>query len=575
MLKIAVNYCNNFKLSYYISLILSLILFSGVISFTSCKKEEVRKMLVSNDSISDISYTTARANATIIDPGEGIEQHGHCWATSTEPTIHDNDNKTDNGTASTSGTYNSIMSGLLPGTRYYVRAYTQNSTTVVYGEEILSFYTLSIGAPVVTTGEVKNITKSSATIGGNLENPGPGATEVSQHGHCWSSETITPVIDNNENKTSLGSKNTTGAFESELVGLLPSTLYYVRAYATNSAGTSYGDQASFTTEAEVPTVTTANISSITYSSAQGGGNVTSDGGASVTVRGVCWSTSENPTISDNHTNDGSGTGEFTSNITGLSPLTTYYVRAYATNSAGTAYGNSVSFETLTDDPNVDWEPGDDWTDRRDNQKYKTVQIGDQVWMAENMKATVYADSTPLVDGTGVGDITNDYTTKYWFFYNDNPGNKETYGLLYTWAAMMNGEPAGDNNPSGVQGICPTGWHVSSDSEWKEMEMFLGMNQAEADATDWRGIDEGTELKTTVGWNSGGNGTNLSGFSALPAGFRHWDGNFGSLGVGALFWTCTEFDSQNVWGRLLLFNYENVFRNYDYKDRGLSVRCVKD
>jgi uncharacterized protein (TIGR02145 family) len=566
---------SNSGINVIIGSIQFLILFIIIISF-SCKKEEERIMLVTNDSISDISQTTAIANATVIDPGEGIEQNGHCWSTSNELSVNENEGKTENGPKNTAGTYTSVMSDLLPDTKYYVRAYLQNSKMVVYGDDILSFRTLAIGNPIVTTGEVTDITTSTATVGGNLENMGSGATEVIQHGHCWSSVTITPVIDNNENKTSLGTMNFTGAFESPLTGLSSNTLYYVRAYATNSAGTSYGSQVSFTTTAELPSVTTQNISSVTDSSAQGGGNVTSDGGAEVTARGVCWSTSENPTISDNYTNDGSGTGEFTSNITGLLPLTDYNVRAYAQNSGGTSYGNIVSFTTLTDDPNANWEPDDDWIDTRDGQTYKTVQIGSQVWMAENIRATVYADGTPLVDGTDAGDIKGDYTTKYWFVYNNYPENKDIYGLLYTWAAAMNGEASSDGNPSGVQGICPTGWHVPSDSEWKELEMFLGMSQSDADAAQvWRGTDEGTELKTTFGWNSDGNGTNLSGFSALPAGFRHFDANFGSLGIAALFWNSTEYDSQNAWGRLLMFNYEGVFRNNDVKDRGLSVRCIKD
>jgi uncharacterized protein (TIGR02145 family) len=557
-----------------------IIVFLGIlvlilVSFFSCKKEEERIMVVSNDSISEIAHTTARAYATIIDPGKGIEQHGHCWSTSGEPTIYENENKTENGPANKSDSYSSMMTDLLPGTKYYVRAYIENSGTVVYGDNILSFHTLSLGSPVVSTGEVTDITATSANIGGNLESLGAGADEVTQHGHCWSSETVTPVIEGNSNKTSLGSKASIGPFESQMVSLSLNTTYYVRAYATNIAGTSYGNQVSFTTSAMLAEVTTSSITEITFSSAAGGGDVTSDGGATVTERGVCWKTSENPTISDSRSTDGNGTGPFVSDITGLLPLTTYYVRAYATNSAGTSYGDNVSFKTLTDDPNVDWEPGDDWIDRRDGETYKTVKIGNQVWMAENIKATYYSDSTPIVDGTEAGDITGDNTTKYWFYYNNDPGNKDNYGLLYTWAAVMNGAPGSESNPSGVQGICPTGWHVPSDSEWKELEMYLGMSQAEADATDWRGTDEGIKLKSTVGWNSGGNGTNTSGFTAIPAGFRYHDGNFGSLGIGALFWTTTESGSDNAYGRLLINTYDNIFRNDDLKAIGCSVRCVKD
>jgi uncharacterized protein (TIGR02145 family) len=556
------------------SLCIIIILIFVVISFTSCKKEEERIMMVSNDSISDISYTTTKAYATIIDPGKGIEQHGHCWSTS-EPTIYEYENKTENGPANKSDSYSSVMTDLLPGTKYYVRAYAENSGTVVYGDNILSFRTLTLGSPVVSTGEVTNITATTANIGGNLESLGAGANEVAQYGHCWSSETVTPVVDDNSDKTSLGSKSSTGTFESQLVSLSLNTTYYVRAYATNTTGTSYGNMVSFETSALLPEVTTGSISEITFSSAVGGGEVTSDGGAAVTERGVCWGTSENPTVSDSHTTDGSGTGSFTSNITGLLPLTTYYVRAYAINNTGVSYGDNVSFATPTDDPNVDWEPGDGWTDTRDDETYKTVKIGNQVWMAENMKATYYSDSTPVIDGSEAGDITGDNTTKYWFYYNNDPGNKENYGLLYTWAAVMNGAPGSDSNPSGIQGICPAGWHVPGDSEWKELEMYLGMSQQSADSMYWRGTDEGTKIKNTVGWNSGGNGTNSTGFTAIPAGFRYYDGNFGSLGIGALFWDATEYDSDNANGRLLMNTYDNIFRNNDIKAIGCSVRCVKD
>jgi hypothetical protein len=117
----------------------------------------------------------------------------------------------------------------------------------------------------------------------------------------------------------------------------------VRAYATNSVGTAYGNEISFKTSAGVPILNTITVTLITASTASSGGNITYDGGAEVTARGVCWSTSQNPTITDNHTSDGSGTGSFTSNLTGLKAATIYYVRAYATNSAGTSYGNQVSF----------------------------------------------------------------------------------------------------------------------------------------------------------------------------------------------------------------------------------------
>jgi V8-like Glu-specific endopeptidase len=194
--------------------------------------------------------------------------------------------------------------------------------------------------PTVTTNSVTSITTTSAVCGGNVTSDG-GAT-VTARGVCWSTSP-NPTIYNSKTVNGSG----TGSFTSNISGLSPNTTYHVRAYATNSVGTSYGVDRPFTTQTPVtpPTVTTNSVTSITTTSAVCGGNVTSDGGATVTARGVCWSTSPNPTIYNSKTVNGSGTGSFTSNITGLNPATTYHVRAYATNSAGTSYGVDRQFTT--------------------------------------------------------------------------------------------------------------------------------------------------------------------------------------------------------------------------------------
>jgi len=347
-----------------IKLILFFILFFLIVTFFSCKKEEERIMMVRNDSISEISYTTAKAFATIIDPGEGIEQHGHCWSTNTESITIDNENKTENGSTNSTGSYTSILINLLPNTSYYVRAYVCIGATVVSGNKVLSFRTLSLNTPDVITGTVTNITTTGATVSGNLNSLGTGASSVTQHGHCWSSETVTPTI-NDDNKSSLGLRDSTGNFESQLVGLTANALYYVRAYATNDAGTAYGDAINFATEQSknIPSVITAAIISVTETSAICESSITSDGGSSITAKGICWDTNLNPTTSDKHTNDGTGLGSFASELTDLTGNTTYYVRAYATNNVGTAYGNHVSF-TASDDisiPTVTTTAADDIT----------------------------------------------------------------------------------------------------------------------------------------------------------------------------------------------------------------------
>jgi hypothetical protein len=191
------------------------------------------------------------------------------------------------------------------------------------------------------TGEVTNITETSADIKGIFQDF--GESDITQYGHCWSLN-IDPTIFI-ETRTEYNRQGQ-GYFDSHMDSLLPGTTYFVRAYALYREETIYGENVSFTTdEASLPSLSTISLSDITDSSAICGGNITDNGGAPITARGVCWNTSGNPTISDSCTNDGSGTGEYNSNITGLLPNTTYYVKAYATNNNETAYGDELIFTT--------------------------------------------------------------------------------------------------------------------------------------------------------------------------------------------------------------------------------------
>ena len=219
------------------------------------------------------------------------------------------------------------------------------------------------------------------------------------------------------------------------------------------------------------------------------------------------------------------------------------------------------------------------TDEIDGTIYKTIIIGEQVWMAENLKATHYSDGTELVDGTGVGNIEGDYGTKYYFWYDDNIANGDTYGALYTWAAVMNGAISSNENSSGIQGVCPFGWHIPSDEEWIELEMFLGMSENEAYEMGYRGVDEGAKMKETgtIHWNSPNTGaTNESGFTVLPGGYFYNGGGFDNLGNNASFWSATETSSFETWHRGLYYDEIRVYRDSsNYKNSGYSVRCMQD
>ena len=196
--------------------------------------------------------------------------------------------------------------------------------------------------PTVVTKSVGEVTETTAKVVGQVT--ADGGAEVTERGVCWNTEGAPEVIDY---RTVDGTG--VGTFNSNISDLVPNTQYYVRAYATNEKGVSYGEELTFTTkkEIELPEVKTAEVEDITESEAVSGGEVISDGGAEVTARGICWSTKQTPTIEDDKTADGTGVGNFTSNLSNLEPQTTYYVRAYATNEVGTAYGEEVSFTTLT------------------------------------------------------------------------------------------------------------------------------------------------------------------------------------------------------------------------------------
>jgi hypothetical protein len=213
----------------------------------------------------------------------------------------------------------------------------KDSTLNGNGQIILPF------APALSTLQITGIGTESAVAGGNIV-PNGGPT-ITARGVVWNTLPA-PTIDLST-KTMDGSG--TGAFTSNLTGLQPNTLYYVRAYATNSVGTSYGEERSFTTltPATVAAISTGTVSDITTNSASTANTISTDGGANVTERGVVWNTLPAPTIDlTTKTMDGSGTGAFSSNLTGLQPNTLYYVRAYATNSVGTSYGEERSFTTL-------------------------------------------------------------------------------------------------------------------------------------------------------------------------------------------------------------------------------------
>lgn len=526
---------------------------TGMVFFLTngCKKDSTPSIpvpIVETAGVAEITPTTATCGGAIgSDGGSTVTARGICWSTGTNPTVADG--KTVDGAGA--GYFISNITGLSPNTTYFVRAYATNGGGTGYGTT-MSFITLEAVLPVLTTSPVTNISYTTATCGGNFASTGNSQMIVS--GVCWSTVADPTVADSKTTDGSLDSSFTSG-----ITGLSPGTTYFVRAYATNYGGTGYGNTLTFMTQAaQVPILTTSVVSNIALTTATSGGNVTSDGGSAITVRGVCWSAGTTPTVADSKTTDGSGTGTFISSLTGLSSNTTYYYRAYAASSAGTGYGNVLSFRTyygtLTDiDGNV----------------YNTVSIGTQIWMAENLKTTRYLDGssiTLVTDNNAWGTMST--TNKSYCYYDNSATNADIYGYLYSWAAAMNGAGSTNANPSGVTGVCPLGWHLPSNAEWNQLISILGGSAVaggkmkEAGTTHWSSPNTGAD--------------NSSSFSALPGGYRDGDyGPFDYIGSSGQWWSTSKNDTNLAVIFLLHCASIEIF-HYDYFVRdGSSVRCVKN
>jgi len=210
----------------------------------------------------------------------------------------------------------------------------------------------------------------------------------------------------------------------------------------------------------------------------------------------------------------------------------------------------------------------------DGNKYDAVRIGTQVWMASNLRTTRYADGTSIAQGS------TSTITPYWYYPNNNASNMSTCGLLYNWKAVMRNSSSSNANPSGVQGICPTGWHVPSDAEWIQLTDYVGRQsdfQCNGNSSSIAKAFASTEgwytstVECTVGNNQSSN--NATGFSAFPAGYYH--DYYDDFGYYAYFWSSTEYDSYCAWGRGLTSYSAGVGRDNVSMDNGFSVRCVRD
>lgn len=300
------------------------------------------KPIVNMSEAGTITYCSIEFKGAVVDIGSAkVTSHGFCWNTTGNPNA-DESSKCTLGDCSEPKSMVYVAQNLEPGTKYYVKAYAENSVGITYSTE-RSFTTNEMPTiPAVTTGEVSKIEAQSAYVVGTITSLG-NVDKVTQYGHVWSSENSSPTV-SLTTKTELGEKSVSGSFSSDATGLYPNTKYYIRAYATNSEGTGYGETKTFTTPISSPIVVTNDASDITKNSAVMNANITHNGGGTISAYGFLYGTSAaSLTIEVKKTENKEGA--FSSTISGLSSNVTYYYKAFATNENGTSYGEVVSFTT--------------------------------------------------------------------------------------------------------------------------------------------------------------------------------------------------------------------------------------
>jgi uncharacterized protein (TIGR02145 family) len=407
--------------------------------------------------------------------------------------------------------------------------------------------------PVVETSPVTDTSWYYAICGGVVLNE--GGSPVTQRGVCISTSNP-PMVVKGDNSNYTVDSSGPGPFTSKIYfrgtnNSLRSATRYIRAYAMNSYGTAYGEVQICFPKYSPPEIPIINLSGLTSSTAKINVELPinfNNPTQALSELDLCYSSNPEPSINENHVSI-LNLNQYT--INNLLPNTTYYVRCYAKNSGGYVYSSEISFTT--------WEG--EITDKSGN-IYQIKTIGDHIWTVNNLQTTKFNDGSniQLIQDNLLWASTS---SSAYCTYTD-------YGKLYNYYAVM------DN-----RNLCPSGWHVPTDNDWKSLEISLGMNTDQVNATGLRGTLEGGKLKYVnksiyEGWNFPNVGaTNSSGFSAFGAGYRNTEGIFDNENISANFWTITEFDAISAWSRSLGLSHAQIIRLNINKGYGFSVRCIKD
>jgi len=575
-----------------------------------------------------ITNVSARSGGAITsDGGAAILSKGVVWSTFPNPTISNSKTTDSSGVAP----FTSQLTGLLGDSVYYVRAYATNATGTGYSSQ-LNFTATPAVLATITTTPITSVTSNSAISGGNVTASGGGV--ISARGVVWNTSP-TPTLSHFKTTDGTG----TGTFTSNLTSLTPpGTTYYVRAYVTNSIGTNYGDEVTFTSLAVAPTVITKPVTAITSTSATSGGAISLTGGAPHSEKGLVYSTSTNPTVSNTKLIDSTAGPDWTTNITGLTGNTKYYIRAYAINSVGPGYGGLDSFVTSPIIPsltttavtsvtqvssvsggNISSDGGSAITARgivwnkTGNPLVGTDSIRTDASMttglytlnlgnlnagityyvrayATNAVGTAYGNQLTFTTQPVLDTIGNQYTTitingKEWFKEN----LKTTKYANGTDISNVTDNGSWNNLSTGAWAYYDN--NITNDPIYGKLYNWYAVSDVRglcptgwhvATDADWTSLTAlygtdaaaGNELKSTISWTTPNLNSNTSGFGAAPGGGRG-GGLFGDITNKGFWWTSTLFDSSNSYARRLEYNLDTVVRYYESNKSGFSVRCVKD
>ncbi|WP_299057119.1 FISUMP domain-containing protein [uncultured Polaribacter sp.] len=484
---------------------------------------------ITTRDISQINSIGAVSGGTIgSDGGASITSKGLVWSTVPNPSV-DLNTKTDEGPGASN--FSSTISGLTPLTNYFYRAYATNSLGSFYGNTYN--FTTSDALPTVVTKPIVEISYLSAKSGVEITNLG---SAITQSGIIYNENPQLLSVNANSNFIVEGD----GLLSIE--NLIPGSIYYVRAFAENNNGIAYGEIVSFTTLTDDLTVTTGQFTNLTFNGVEiNGNNVNNDGSLAVIERGVIISEYMNGLylISDydNYINkSGSGVGTFNVNVSELEQGKRYFYRAYAKNEAGIiqygVFSDNYQFVTPFNYGSVS---------DIDQNSYNTIAIGNQVWMAENLKVTRFNNGINLTQST---------SSQFWYS-NDNV-NTSLYSSI-EGRVYYNSTVVVANNYN----ICPQGWRIPTKNDWDILISSLDFPNTPvvnlmSNSNEWQ-LFQGTP-----------NGFNLKLYGAISA-----DGVWYNYRQSTSLWL------SNYKVAFSKNNYNYSLQDLSYGDKGVCIRCIKE